>query len=146
MNAAYRKVELWITLAFLVSKSIPRQQCLIILNRVRLRRRSKYVAQPHMVLLAVDLRFLDQAINLRTARGAFGRVAEEPRLRPIQPYSLLIIVSAISERPFLPFGCTFCASTNLRRAWAMIARRSTPGCNAKAAKPSMDVLKSTGLR
>ena len=38
------------------------------------------MAQPRIGLLAVDLGGFDQAIDLRTGRGALGRIAEQPRL------------------------------------------------------------------
>lgn len=40
----------------------------------------QYVAQPRIGLLAVDLGGLDQAVDLGTGGGAFGRVAEQPSL------------------------------------------------------------------
>jgi hypothetical protein len=33
--------------------------------------------------------------------------------------------------PGFPLSCTFCASTNLRRAWAQQFKRSTPACAPK---------------
>ena len=40
------------------------------------------VAQPRIGLLAVDLRGLDQAVDLRTGRRTLGGVAEQPGLAP----------------------------------------------------------------
>lgn len=40
------------------------------------------MAQPRIGLLAVDLRSLDKAVDLRTGRRAHGRITEKLRLAP----------------------------------------------------------------
>ena len=47
-----------------------------------MRQSLKYVAQPRIGLLAVDLGGFDQAVDLRASRGSLGRVTEQPSFAP----------------------------------------------------------------
>ena len=47
-----------------------------------MRQSLKYVAQPRIGLLSVDLGGFDQAVDLRAGRGSLGRVTEQPGLAP----------------------------------------------------------------
>ena len=47
-----------------------------------MRQSLQYVAQPRIGLLAVKFGGLDQAVDLRTGRGTFRRVTEQPCLAP----------------------------------------------------------------
>lgn len=62
----------------------------------------KYVAQPRIGFLAVDLCGLDQAVDLGTGGRTLGRITEQPRLAPYNKrfYCALgsIVVYALTRR------------------------------------------------
>ena len=57
-----------------------------------------YVAQPRIGLLAVDLRGLDQAVDLRTGRRTLGGVAEQPGLAPDDKWLYRTLCQVIVDR------------------------------------------------
>lgn len=58
----------------------------------------KYVALPRIGLLAVELGGLDQAVNLSTGGGAFGRIAEPPCLAPYDKRFYCALGSVVVDR------------------------------------------------
>ena len=56
------------------------------------------MALPRIGLLAVDLGGLDQAVNLSTGGGAFGRIAEPPCLAPYEKRFYCALGSVVFDR------------------------------------------------
>ncbi|MNN92212.1 hypothetical protein D3C81_2104590 [compost metagenome] len=63
-----------------------------------MRQSLKYVAQPRIGLLAVDLGGLDQTVDLGTGGGALGRVAEQPSLAPDDKRFYCALGSVVVDR------------------------------------------------